>query len=450
MKVSKFKLQELILGVCLIVTIIIGCKSTSKTLGVIKSNSVDYLIRPDYSRGYVAWKNPVDKIQINTWQIKILRRTITGKYDTLIQFEQKKNFFRLDAKFRNDRSIYVKVTGLNAASVPVSVGNLLQVAPNGDFDPLCPPPGCGAITAKWTCNGTDYAWTIEKIEEYGNSGAYRLSLSSGGAWWDNSLGIGVPYYAYAYPNSPLGKLADNNITYEDGVTVDDQYRDISGALLTSDNSPTGKVLRIQKDAEEFDGPEWNTPILTADAGFNNSTSLNMVISRFNTYAHPCNPCNYTRPYLSCTPAVGQSSGGGYTSGPWWDDIPDSLLNVLVDCGNGFFDWDNGINNPCERITQGGGNGVLDNIFYSLANIDKKYNSKIGSTIYSVDNFRKFNIRRIDKDIVSIVIDPKKVFLTDGRIKYPKINLQEGLYSFEISFSGKTSHLPIAFEIRNQN
>ena len=180
------------------------------------------------------------------------------------------------------------------------------VLDNTDIQPAC--PGCGhTVAGEWTCDGPQYAYTIERHVHNG-TGQDRLVL-------DNPT---PPKFWY---------VSQNNISGVSNVLL----THLNLATLVSDCSdfcsPTGGQMSspcyaIPKKKGIF-APGCQETNWGASSGFSTINDLSSAIFHFNAAcpgnASTSNPADYEnyRPKLICNP----NPCAGY-SGAWWDGLGD--------------------------------------------------------------------------------------------------------------------------------
>ncbi|MEM1322913.1 MAG: hypothetical protein AAGG75_21795 [Bacteroidota bacterium] len=412
-------------------------------------NDLTFTLSPKYSADYLAWEASEDAV---SWQIEIMKKedpsSDLSNYLTVLQFEQTKNYYKVDELFIEDPDIIIRVTSKDARE---------RTLETGDWNlGLCPPPGCVSWTdvCTWKCNGPDYAFEINLIENSnGPQQQQKLQLDYTEQSFNPSTGVSTPYYQFIKPSdwanfvqnpgpcypyiSDPDWVNNNRVTFNN-VSLSQGFYDISGTPLA------GTVYGVPKGLCNF-GPPRTTPVLVFSSGC--GSTMDLIIDVFE--AQSTLP-SYSGPDLECFPTSTPNIVPTLpdTSGVVGDPVTPDSFHVS-------FTWHwcpawCPTAECCAPVIEPG--QPFDDIFDLFTTHDPSYPNYIAPEppfqVFDVEEFSEFHIYRLDKAEDPVTINADDVYLVDGTISYPDLShLENGLYKI-VTFFDNGHHMPRFFEYSN--
>ena len=422
--------------------------------------------------GFTSWEVYNDpNLSIVNYKVQIDSRTRNSdgsySFSTIDYWEQTEPFFKIEEILKKDRNLFIRISGLNSSGDIVTESEHLKVYDIG-FRDNEPTNGGGYVTttATWKCNGTDYAYEINK-NDHNTNGGYSLTLSSTGLH-DKVTGFTTPFYWYydetariVPPNFPgngtyygIPQKLHNNAGQNGPVYLTNSahkyYNQTGGSI------PGPTIGAIPKMKEEFEGNERSTnkngsTWLPNNGVIHPGTPMNNVINRFNIYTNAIN-----RDVLTCAPACTPSGGGWINSGQKWHDWLIKLKKWVVNNDpiifkiKGLTDGQNITWQP--NITNS--ENIDYSLFETIAIGDPSYNPNYDLLTHDhflVSDYDKFIIRRYDEQADDIILDPTSIYLPNGTIQDPTLDLDEnGLYQFFIFIDSLASPIILTAQANIEN
>jgi hypothetical protein len=369
---------------------------------------------PGTSNGYLCW----EPVANSTYQVLILERSVdtnmTVSYDTLTTLTPTQNYLRIDSQYTNSPLYYYKVNILNS---------LNQIVDDSDFEkicPGCPEEGSYLEMCGWTCNGPDYAYTLNLLTNEAYSNGY-LTVNSAINYYDYDAGIAVLLYE---PMSPFAFSAkgyslegenDGRITYRrTDVSEGEDIRDISDDLLS------GTVYFCEKKLNQFSLlPPIYSEILSISVSECGNALDPWAINTYNTYPETTLPIE-----LECAVAFGEypddnedENNGDQPNEDWWVEI-DELWEDFEP--------------------------TIDNLLNGLPGLAASGQTWVRVDEVSVD-FSFIQVSKIDGGVFTTVnLDPNSIFDHGGNFVAPTASFPTGLYRVTFGWENG-SVLPLVFE-----
>jgi hypothetical protein len=369
---------------------------------------------PGTSNGYLCW----EPVANSTYQVLILELSVdsnmTVSYDTLATFAPTQNYLRIDSQYTNNPLYYYKVNILNSLDQIVDDSDLEKICPG------CPEEGTYLEMCGWTCNGLDYAYTIDLLTNEAFSNGY-LTVNSAIAYFDYDAGIAVKLYE---PMTPtvfgakgyiLGEYNDDRETYfRNDVTVGEGIRDASNNLLS------GTVYFAEKKLEQFSLlPPIYSEILSISVSECGNALDPWAINTYNTYPETTLPIE-----LECDFAPGEypdynedENNGDQPNEEWWTEI-DELWEDFEP--------------------------TIDNLLNGLPGLAASGQTWVRVDEVSVD-FSFVQISKIDGGVFTpVILDPNTIFNNGSNFVASTASFPTGLYRVTFGWENG-SVLPLVFE-----
>lgn len=371
-------------------------------------------LEPSKSFGFVGWTAQNN----STYSLRITKkRLISGQvvYTPLYNFNPSTNFFKLDKTLLNQDGLYFSVAALDANGTVISETEPAEICPECTLE--------NTWTCSKTCNGVDYAYTLNITAE--DLGLGQTSM--GRVWISNAYSTVAPnanagnfYYEAMTPAQfalRSAEIASNNLDWYvmNDVLYTDQIRDAQNVVLTE------TVYFVQKTLGEF---EWANGNRTTDylVDQTSCSSLSGMINRMNQFPSPEN--NYTG-ILECFPAWPSQTGtgGGVVNKPY--NGAGSLADALVT----YFSFDLTIVD-CYS-------GELSNELYMFYNCDDVVNGGLGVLPTPPDfgdgKLLYVKISNVNDPSVSMNVSPDQIFDYGKDYVAPILDMKSGLYRMTFVF-----------------
>lgn len=393
-----------------------------------QNEKLEFYSTPNESRGYLSWPS----YENSTYVIEYAHKIIDGDnvtYRTIDKQQLKLNYTKINSRYTTQPDIFYKVTVHGSAGqVTIDSDWILACLECGpQFYPVC----------HWQCNGTTYAWRLT-LFEHENYGSGNLRLSTGFNYFDNNLGVAVPFYEamtstvynarlnsgyysdFYNTNSLTGVYPGVNYYKRTNVTSNEQIRDAQNNVLT------GTVHFIGKPLMQFQSL---SSLMTNNLAISQSQCGNTRGWAINTYNN--NPSQNLPIDLECTSAY--STPGGGSSGSTDDDITNGanveFIFYLIECMGDTY-WANEFNLgdvlaglPCEPGASGGGWTPLDAVSAEILDVE---------------------IKRIDQSTEGVILSAESLFASNSMFVSNNISFESGLYQVRFNFADGTT-LPIVVE-----
>lgn len=398
-----------------------------------QTNAEVIRFKPEYSQGFLVL-NSAAYPDVTGWQVDIYKKNNSRRgtvLDNSISLGTK-NYIHFDAAYYQPAAgsgidYSYTITGYGANGLPVVVQGPQQICSG------CPPTNMEEQQT-WTCNGTNYAWTIKLWQDISpGNGQYYLILDQAYSYFSQANGgVGVPYYMWCTQEYEASVCQDGNVGMQrfyglnaisfnnqnthcndcDNVNSSSNPKIITRHATSPDglrdmecSNITGDICGIQK----YLGPWHDTvvlgqlvPISFNPVGYDMEQLLEDYVNQYDLFSLGeelvCEVCG-----------EGDPEGGDDNGDDFYDWLMGVILETFHDEGGDVHFWD-----AVGQLSQDRGGTPV---------------SLPGGHVWYT-NLKEVNITRLDAPGLSTSLSLEKLFDANEDFVSPSLVFTPGLYWIE--------------------